>query len=123
MKFFTKNKEKYEKDDNFLLYIPKKKHNTWEVKNGKVLLIFHHRKKAERFLRWLVNKPTISDVELDEMGSKVWLSIDGNNSVYDIGVILQQTFGKKCDPVYDRLIMFMRHLVKKGWISFDIGDQ
>jgi len=123
MKIFTKNKEKYKNDDNFLLYVPKKKHNTWETKKGKVVLIFHHTKRVEKFARWLVNKPTVSDVELDNLGSKVWMSIDGKNTVYDIGVILEQTFGEKCSPTYDRLTMYLRYLVKKGWISFDKGNQ
>jgi len=123
MKFFTKKKEENKNEDNFMLYIPKKKVDTWEMKKGKVVLIFHHNKKAEKFARWLVNKPTVSDVELDNIGSKVWLSIDGNKTVYDIGVILEQTFGEKCNPTYERLTMYMRYLVKKGWISFDKGNQ
>lgn len=117
------NNNKKNKDDNFLLYIPNKKHQFWEVRNGKVFLIFHHNKAAEKLVRWLVKKPNISDVELDEMGSKVWLYIDGKSSVYEIGKKLVEEFGEKIEPVYDRLIMFLRYINKKGWISFARGDQ
>lgn len=110
-------------EDNFLLYIPKKKHDTWELKNGKVFLIFHHNKAVEKFMRWLVKKPNVSDIELDDMGSKVWQCIDGKRTVYEIGEEMLRVFGEKIDPVYDRLIMYLRYLSKKGWISFSRGNQ
>jgi hypothetical protein len=78
---------------------------------------------AERFLRWLVKKPAVSDIELDELGSRVWILIDGNRSVYDIGQELLKEFGEKCQPVYERLIMYLRYLNKKGWIAFERGNQ
>lgn len=113
-----KNKEET-KGDNFLLYVPKKKHVEYEVRNHRVFLIFHHTKPIEKLLRWLVKKPYISDVELDEIGSEIWKLIDGNTSVYEIGQKLFEKFGKKCEPIYDRLILYLRYLNKKGWVSFE----
>lgn len=120
------NKEKdkkNKKEDNFLMYIPKKKHETFEVNKGIVKLIFYHDKFAEKVIRWLVKKPYVSDMELDKVGSKVWLLIDDKSSVYDIGQGLLKEFGDSCEPVYDRLIMYLRFLNKKGWISFERGQQ
>lgn len=116
-------KNKNKKEDNFLLYVPRLKHETFEVKKGIVKLIIHHDRLIERAARWLVKKPTVSDIELDQVGSKVWVMIDGKNSVYDIGQGLVSEFGKSCEPVYDRLIMYLRYLNKKGWISFERGNQ
>lgn len=118
----SNNKEKHN-EDNFLLYIPKKKHKEWEVKNGRVYLIFHHDKAIERFIRWLVKKPTVSDIELDDVGSATWQLIDGSRSVYDIGIELKNQFGDKCEPAFDRLIMYLRYLNRKALISFDKGEQ
>jgi hypothetical protein len=118
---FKKGEKK--KEDNFLLYIPKRKHEAFEVKKGTVKLIFHHDKLVEKFIRWLVKKPNISDVELDKVGSVVWTLIDGESSVYDIGQGLINEFGSSCEPVYDRLIMYLRYLNKKGWVSFERGKQ
>jgi hypothetical protein len=118
-----KNKGEKKTEDNFLLYIPKRKHETFEVKKEVVKLIIHHDKPVERAVRWLVKKPTVSDVELDKVGSKVWILIDGKSSIYDIGQGLVNEFGKSCEPVYDRLILFLRYLNKKGWISFERGNQ
>lgn len=111
------------KDDNFMLYIPKKKHKTFEVNNGIVKLVFYHEKWMEKFARWLVKKSNISDMELDKLGSRVWLLIDGNNTVHHIGKIISTEFGQSAEPVYDRLLMFLRFLNKKGWIIFDRGNQ
>lgn len=117
-------KDKVEaKQDNFLLYIPKKKHNTWEEKNGKVYLIFYHEKFAEKFVRWLVKKPYVSDIELDDLGSTVWKLIDDKNTVYDIGKKLLEKYGDKCQPVNDRLTQYLRYLNRRGWISFERGNQ
>lgn len=110
--------KKVKNDDNFLLYIPRRKHENWQMRNGKVLLIFEHNKAVERFIRWLVKKPTTSDIELDEIGSRVWKYINGEDTVYDIGQKLLANYGDQMNPVYDRLIMYLRHLNKKGWISF-----
>lgn len=115
--------KKQNREDNFLLYIPNKKHEQWEIKKDKVLLIFKHDKAAEKFIRWLVKKPLISDVELDELGSKVWMLINGERSVYEIGQELKREFGDACEPIYDRLIMYLRYLNKKAWISYSRGNQ
>lgn len=117
------SKEKQKKDDNFLLYIPSKKHEKWELKDGKVFLIFEHNKAIEKFARWLVKKPNTSDIELDDIGSAVWQLIDGEKNIYDIGQELLNRFGEGCQPVYERLIMYIRYLNKKGWISFERGEQ
>jgi hypothetical protein len=116
-------KDNNRKEDNFLLYIPKKKHMEWEERNGKVFLIFRHDKAAEKFLRWLVKKPYVSDLELDDLGSSTWKFIDGKKSVHEIAQSLLKKYGKSVEPVNERLIMYLRHLNKKGWISFDRGEQ
>jgi len=112
-----------QEEENFLYYIPVKKHKTWEVRKGKVFLIFKHDKMIEKALRWLVKKPYVSDIELDNLGSKVWQLIDGEKSVYDIGQEVLYCFGDKCEPVYDRLVMYLRYLNKRGWITFHIGSK
>lgn len=118
---FGKKKDK--REDNFLLYVPKRKHKTFEVRNEKVYLLFYHDKLIERFLRWLVRKPRVSDIEFDEIGSLVWLLIDDERSVYQIGQELREKLGERCEPLYERLIMYIRYLNKKGWIGFEKGQQ
>ena len=111
------------KQDNFLLYVPKKKHNTWEIRKEKVYLIFYHTKIIEKFVRWLVKKSNVSDIALDELGSTIWVLIDGKATVYEIGKKLEEKFGDSCQPVYERLILYIRYLNRRGWISFERGLQ
>jgi hypothetical protein len=103
--------------DDFLWRIPIKKHQTWEVRDDAVCLIFKHDKMSEKFMRWFVKEQCMSDIELDVIGSSVWRYIDGESSVYEIAEIIIEEFGEGCQPVYDRLIMYLRYLNRKGWID------
>lgn len=109
--------------DNLLLYVPKKNHMEWELKNNKVYLIFYHKKLIERIMRWLVKKPLVTDIKLDEIGSFIWKHIDGKETIYEIGENLKLQFGEKCEPIYNRLIMYLRYLNRMGWIAFERGNQ
>ena len=111
------------KEDNFLNYIPIRKHDKFEEKDGKVKLIISHNKIPEIILRWLVKKSKVSDVEFDELGSTVWLLIDGKNTVQDIGLKVKEKFGQKCEPVFDRLTPYLRYLDRRAWITFERGNQ
>ncbi len=51
------------KQENFLLYIPVKKHKAFEEKNNRVYLIFHHDKLIEKIARKLFKKPAITDID------------------------------------------------------------
>jgi len=55
---------------------------------------------------------------LDEIGSKVWLLIDGKKKVGDIAIILKEELKEKVEPVYDRLYLFMNQLYQNGFIFF-----
>ncbi|MEG2353530.1 MAG: PqqD family protein [Clostridium sp.] len=130
-------KKKYDEKDNFLLYVPYRKHQNWEVKKGFVHLVFIHDKFAEKFLRWMSKKPTVSDMKFDRMGSCVWQSMDGINNVYEIGQkllelpelkkeyanIKEEEYIDGCHPIYGRLIMFLRYMNKKGWARFKLRDK
>lgn len=113
--------KKNKKDNNFLKYIPIKSDNKWRIKdNGKVIIYFEHDKLIEKFLYWLVQKPTTTDLELDDIGTEVWLLIDNNKTIYDIGVIIKDKFGDKIEPLYERLIIYFRILKQKKLVSFII---
>jgi hypothetical protein len=114
---------KEKKEDNYLLYIPRIKHKIWEIRNDKICLIFQHDKVIERLIRWLFKKPYISDIELDDIGSKVWGFIDGKRTVYEIAKKNQEMYGEKFDPSYRRITLFLNYINKKGWISFERGPQ
>ena len=115
--FNKKNKDRPQV--NFLLYRPLRKIEHWEVSGDKVKLIFEHNKPVEKFMRWLIKKSKVSDLELDEMGSMVWQLCDGTKTVYDIAKAMVERFNDTEQNAIDRLIMFLRYLSRRGWISFE----
>lgn len=121
MKKNKKNDKK--KDDNFLLFVPETKHKTWEVKSNSVYLIFYHNKLIEKTIRWLFKKQKTSDIKLDPRGSTVWLNIDGKKTVYDIAKILSDKFGDEATDSQQRTILYLRYLMRRGWIVLHRGHQ
>ena len=109
---------KNNKQENFLLYLPEKKHSTFEEKSNKIYLVFHHDKLIEKLLQKLFKKPAITDIELDELGSEVWRLIDGKRNVLQIIEEMKEKFGEKCEPINERLILFIRYLNRRNWIRF-----
>lgn len=52
------------------------------------------------------------ELQLDEIGSAVWLACDGQRNVAQIGDSLRQRFGERVEPVWDRLALFVQHMCK-----------
>ena len=58
-------------------------------------------------------------LNLDELGSAVWLFIDGKKKVKEIALELSQKFGDKIQPVDERLTKFLTQLYEQRLISFN----
>lgn len=112
----TNKKDKEE--DNFLEYKPIIKHNNWKKKNGNVFLIFYHDKRIDKFLAYFFKKSKVRDIRLDDLSSKVWLCMNGKNTVKDINIMLCNETGDSFEEGCKRIILFLRYLVNKGWIEF-----
>lgn len=106
------------KADNYLDYVPCKnrlciyEYDTY----GNVVIIRHNTGVYNRIAQLLLCKPKISYIHLDDMGSYIWSLIDGSNDVYDIAKAIYQKYGDEAEPLYERLIIYMRALVKCGFI-------
>lgn len=57
-------------------------------------------------------------VKLDDYGSAVWNLCDGKRTVKEIGDGLKERFGKKVEPIYERLAIFIGALKREGLIRF-----
>lgn len=57
-------------------------------------------------------------IELDEVGTLVWDACDGQRDIRAIAVLLSQRFGDDFDPEYQRLALFIRTMVQRGWIRY-----
>ena len=57
-------------------------------------------------------------ITLEELGSFIWQQIDGEKSILQIGELVQEAFGEKAEPLYERLAQYMKILYGKGFITF-----
>jgi hypothetical protein len=109
-----RGKDKY----NFVLYVPEIRHHRFRVTDaGRVVLEFEIN-PMKKLMGKLVKREPVSDMELDELSSSAWLSVDGSRSILDIGRIQSETTGDDIDEAVRRIVRFMRYIAKRGWIRF-----
>jgi len=64
-----------------------------------------------------LKKPFLK-VDLDEIGSEVWLLCDGKRNIKEIGEKLKEKFAEKIEPCYERLSIFFKQLENARFIEF-----
>lgn len=108
------------KSGNYLDKVPMRKpFLTWETaEDGNIVLLVENKGFFHWMAQKLLKKPRISKIHLEEMGSFVWLHIDGERSIYEIGELLKKQFGEKAEPLYERLVPYMQSLVECSFIVF-----
>lgn len=80
-------------------------------KDNIVTIIEKQDHKVQKFFRKLKFKiPESKNITLDEYGSWIFLQIDGEKNVKDIGDSLEAKFGDKVHPLYERLLLFLNHI-------------
>ncbi|ADL05583.1 PqqD family protein [Lacrimispora saccharolytica] len=99
-------------DDAFNIIFKISDELEYEVdKNGIVTMLEKQDHKIQRFFRKLGFKiPEYKRMTMDEYGSCVFLLIDGRKTVREIGKSLEETYGDKVEPLYERLLLFVSHL-------------
>ncbi len=110
-------KRKYQ-DVNFLELIPER-NSKWEVE-GETVIILHPKFRNKLLVKTilpLMSKPNWK-IRLDDIGSWVWQHCDGKRSVQEIGIAMEESFGDRVKPVYDRLAKFFQKLEESKFISF-----
>lgn len=62
---------------------------------------------TNRIFQKFFKKPKISYIHLDEMGSFLWNKFDDKKTVFDLGKDVEEHFGEKAQPIYERLVEFL----------------
>ena len=108
-------------DENYLDRIPNRaSHLTWsENEDGLVTLNIENKGFFNRIAQKVFKRPKISHVHLDKYGSFVWLQIDGQKTIFDIGADVDSHFGEKSHPLYERLAKFFQILHSYGFVTFN----
>lgn len=79
--------------------------------NGIVTILEKQDHKIQKFFRKLKFKiPLYKEIAFDEISSAVFMQIDGIKTVKEIGKNLEERFGEKVNPLYERLLIFLNHI-------------
>jgi hypothetical protein len=96
----------------------------WEVRGDRVVVI--RPKPRVRGLRsaleWVSYQMAARKIRLDEVGSFVWLEMNGRRTVEELGRRLSERFGEKVEPVEERLgtlVLAMRREEFVGYRGWD----
>ena len=106
--------------ENYLERIPEtvEKFRWTEDENGIVTVEVDNKGVFNRLLQLIAKKPKVSYIHLDENGSFVWKLIDGKRDLIEIGKLVEEHFGEKANPVYERLVKYFAMLENTGFIRF-----
>ena len=108
------------KEENYLDKKPICKNglNWSKDENGNVTLEMENKGVANRIMQKLIKKPKISYIHLDEMGSFIWPLMDGEKDIFEIGKFVEEHFGEKANPLYERLSQYFKTLEKYNFIEY-----
>lgn len=76
--------------------------------------------KNEKFANWFIPKSRSKyfQIHLDEIGSALWLEIDGERNIADLGKTLEEKFGKRVHPTEETVTKFMSSLYNNRYVTF-----
>lgn len=94
------------------LVFKKSENIEYEVSSDGIVTILEKQDhKVQNFFRKLKFKiPMYKKMELDEYGSFIFLQIDGNKNVEELGIKLEEKYGEESHPLYERLLLFLNHI-------------
>ncbi len=84
--------------------------------DGLVSLEIHNTGFFNRIAQKLLKKPKVSYVHLDEMGSFLWPLLDGEENLIELGKKVDEHFGEKAHPLYERLSKYIQILESYGFV-------
>lgn len=110
----TKKKEK-----NILELVPVKSEKVIEEINEHNLvdLIIPRDGFLDRMVRKIAKTPDKKVVSLDDLGSGVWNAIDNKRKLGEVALIIKEEFGEDANPLYERLVKFIRLLKNNDFID------
>lgn len=113
-------KKKNLPSENYLERIPARAEAIkWKANSeGMVTLEIENKGWANRLAQLLLGKPRVSYIHLDELGSFVWPLLDGQSDIIALGTRVEEEFGEKAHPLYERLAEYFRILDSYHFIEW-----
>ena len=109
------------KGENLLDFVPVKNEKIpfSTDENGKVTLAIENKGLFNKIAQKIFKKPKISYIHMEEIGSFIWLIIDGKKDIEAIGKYVSKHFGDKAEPLYERLSKYVQIMESYGFIKFE----
>ncbi len=105
--------------ENFLEKVPVRNEGLrWSVENEVVTIEIDNKGVFNKIAQKLLKKPKISYIHLDEMGSFIWPILDGEMNLIEIGRLVEEGFGEKANPLYERLSQYFKILESYGFVKW-----
>lgn len=89
---------------------------------GIVTLAVENTGWINRIAQACFGRPRVSQIHLDEFGSFVWSQIDGKQDIIAIGKLVEQRFGEKASPLYERLARYFQILESYHFVDWVNND-
>ncbi len=114
-----KSKQRVIKPANLYEIIPERRFD-FEINDSNLVTILVPKFKNKFLVEHLMPrlKYPFFKIKLDEIGSAVWLEIDGVKTVGEIAIMLEERFGEKIQPIEERLGKFFTLLKMHEFITF-----
>ena len=105
---------------NYLEKIPvRPAHIEWSAdEEGIITLDIENTGLFNRMAQKLLRKPKVSHIHLDEMGSFVWPLLNGDKNIIELGKDVEEHFGEKANPLYERLAKYFQILDSYGFVEW-----
>ncbi len=104
--------------ENFLDKKPMRKQEIkWSDEDGLVTLHIENKGVFNFLAQKLLKKPRISHIHMEQTGSFLWQSFDGKKTVFELGKELKQEFGDEVEPLYERLVPYIKTMESYKFIE------
>lgn len=108
-----------QKKENYLDRIPcRKQALQWDKAGDIVTLHVKRRGFFATIAQKCFNRPKVTHLDLDDFGSFLWVSMDGEKTVGELADALKTQFGEDVEPLYNRLVSFLQLLYQNDFISW-----
>lgn len=116
---------KKKEDKNYLDYIFEKnpKYEWKEDEDGIVSIVVEWKGFYNKVAQRVFKKPKKSEIKMDALGSFVWKQLDGERDLFEVSKLVEEEFGEKAKPVYERLIKFVEIMRDNHFVLLKEGKK
>ena len=89
----------------------------WSEEDGLVTLHIENKGIFNFLAQKLLKKPRVSHIHLEKTGSFLWRFFDGKKTIFELGQELKKEFGDEAEPLYERLVPYIKTMASYKFIE------